>query len=195
MPRVLKDLEQISVGASIFIVVGLLAAQAAGLFALGLPLVCACGYVDFWHGNPSGPETSQHLIDWYTFTHVVHGFGCYLLLWLLFPQTSFGLRLLLAVGLEAGWEVFENTPFVMERYRQSALARGYFGDSVVNSMFDTLAMIVGFVWARLSPLWASILAVVAIELFLGYMIRDNFTLNVIQLVYPSEAISSWQFGG
>lgn len=175
--------------------IGFIALQAVILLAMGLPLVCTCGHVDLWHGNPSGPETSQHLTDWYTWTHIVHGFGFYLLLWLVAPQSSVWLRLALAVGIEASWEVIENTPFVMERYRQSALARGYFGDSVVNSVFDTLAMIVGFVWARAAPLWSSILAVVAIELFLGYMIRDNFTLNVIQLIYPSEAISAWQSGG
>jgi hypothetical protein len=174
---------------------GFIALQAVVLFFMGLPLICACGGVDLWHGNPSGPETSQHLTDWYTFTHVVHGFGFYLLLWLLMPNASFGLRLALAVGLEAGWEVFENTPFVMDRYRQSALARGYFGDSVVNSVFDTLAMIVGFVLARLAPLWGSVLIIVALELFLGLMIRDNFTLNIIQLIDPSETISNWQSGG
>jgi hypothetical protein len=174
---------------------GFIGLQAVTLFLMGLPLICACGSVDVWHGNPSGPETSQHLTDWYTYTHVVHGFGFYLLLWLLVPNASFGLRLALAIALEAGWEVFENTPFVMERYRQSALARGYFGDSVVNSVFDTLAMIIGFLLARVAPVWGSVLMIVALELFLGLMIRDNFTLNIIQLIYPSEMISNWQSGG
>jgi hypothetical protein len=173
---------------------GFIALQAVVLLAMGLPLICACGSVDFWHGNPSGPETSQHLTDWYTYTHVIHGFGFYLLLWLVVPQSSYGLRLALAIGIEAGWEILENTPFVMDRYRQSALARGYLGDSVVNSVFDTLAMIAGFVWARIAPLWSSILFVAALELFLGYMIRDNFTLNVIQLIYLTDTISSWQSG-
>lgn len=192
MLRALKWFDQTSVGTRIFIAVSLLAAQAAGLLAMGLPLFCACGSIALWHGNSSGPETSQHLTDWYTYTHVTHGFGFYLLLWVLIPNTSFGLRLLLAVGLEAGWEILENTPFVMDRYRQSALARGYFGDSVVNSIFDTLAMVFGFVLARLAPVWGGILIVVALELFLGLMIRDNLTLNVIQLIYPSELISNWQ---
>lgn len=195
MPHILKRFEQTSVGVCVLVAVALLAIQAAGLLALGLPLICTCGTMDFWHGNPSGPETSQHLTDWYTFTHVVHGFGFYLLLWLLFPRASFGVRLLLAIGLEAGWELVENTPFVMERYRQSALARGYFGDSVVNSIFDTVATVIGFVLARILPVWASIAVVAGLELFLGLMIRDNFTLNVIQLIYPSDALSKWQAGG
>ena len=175
-------------------VLAALVIQAVALWAMGLPLICKCGTVDFWHGNPSGPETSQHLTDWYTYTHIIHGFGFYLLLWLIAPRLPFGLRLAIAVGLESAWEVIENTPFVMDRYRQSALARGYFGDSVVNSIFDSLASAVGFVLAQLLPAWQSVVLIVAIELILGYVIRDNLTLNIIQLIYPSELISNWQSG-
>jgi hypothetical protein len=106
----------------------------------------------------------------------------------------FALRVALAIGLEAAWEVFENTPFVMERYRQSALARGYFGDSVINSVFDTLAAALGFVATRVLPVWSIITLAVALELFLGYMIRDNLTLNIVQLIHPSEAVTRWQMG-
>jgi hypothetical protein len=172
-----------------------LAIQAFALWAMGLTLTCKCGWVALWHGNPSGPETSQHLTDWYTYTHVIHGFGFYFLLWLIAPRLPFGPRLAIAVGLESGWEVIENTPFVMDRYRQSALARGYFGDSVVNSLFDSLASAFGFILAYLLRVWQSVLLIVATELALGYMIRDNLTLNIIQLVYPSELISKWQGGG
>lgn len=171
---------------------GVVMFQALILLWMGLPLVCTCGYIELWHGNPSGPETSQHLTDWYTYTHVLHGIGFYFLLWLIAPRMPFALRLALAVGLEAAWEVVENTPFVMERYRQSALARGYFGDSVVNSMFDTLAAALGVVLTRILPVWSITALAVAIELFLGYMIRDNLTLNIVQLIHPSEAISRWQ---
>jgi hypothetical protein len=179
---------------SLMLGLGLIAGQAISLFAMGLPLICACGAVDFWHGNPSGPETSQHITDWYTFTHIIHGFGFYVVIWLFAPRLSFAAKFAIAIGLEAGWEILENTPIVMERYRQSALARGYFGDSVINSVFDTVAAGIGFLLARALPVWASVLIVVAIEVFLGVMIRDNFTLNVIQLIYPSEAISRWQSG-
>jgi hydrogenase/urease accessory protein HupE len=168
--------------------------QAIVLLAMGLPLICTCGYIELWHGNPSGPETSQHLTDWYTYTHVLHGIGFYLFFWLIAPRMPFTLRLALAIGLEVAWEVAENTPFVMARYRQSALARGYFGDSVINSVFDTLAATLGFVLARVLPVWPIITLVVAVELSLGFMIRDNLTLNIVQLIHPSEAISRWQMG-
>jgi hypothetical protein len=161
---------------------------------MGHPLICRCGYIELWHGNPAGPETSQHLTDWYTYTHVIHGIGFYFVIWLIAPRLPFALQLALAFGLEAAWEIAENTPFVMERYRQSALARGYFGDSVVNSIFDTFATALGFALARTLPAWSSIVVVIGIELFLGYMIHDNFTLNIIQLIYPSEIISNWQIG-
>jgi hypothetical protein len=186
--------DQTTFGPYLTIAAGLVAVQATALLAMGLPAMCKCGYVSLWHGNPSGPETSQHLIDWYTYTHVLHGIGFYLLLWLIAPQTSIGLRFAIAIGLEASWEVIENTPVVMERYRQSALARGYFGDSVVNSVFDTVAAAVGFVLARYLAVLVVVVLVIMSELFAGYMIRDNLTLNIIQLIYPSEMISKWQAG-
>jgi hypothetical protein len=177
------------------VAVGAIIIQALALWAMGLPPICKCGAVDLWHGNPSGPETSQHLTDWYTYTHIVHGFAFYFLLWLIAPGLSFGPRLALAIGLESAWEIIENTPFIVERYRQSALARGYFGDSVVNSLFDSIAAAFGFVLAWLLVVWQSIVWIVTTELVLGYMIRDNLTLNMIQLIYPSELISRWQGGG
>lgn len=173
---------------------GFLTFQALTLFAMDHPLICICGTVSLWYANPAGPETSQQLTDWYTNTHVIHGFLFYLLIWLVAPRMPLGVRLALAIGLESAWEVIENTPFIINRYRQSALARGYFGDSVVNSVFDTFAAAIGFGLARLLPVWLSVALVVAIELFLGYMIHDNLTLNVIQLIHPSELISRWQAG-
>jgi hypothetical protein len=168
--------------------------QSRVLFAMDITLICTCGYVEVWHGNPSGPQTSQHLTDWYTVTHVIHGFGFYLLLRIVAPRMSWGWLLAVTIGLEAAWEIIENTPFVMDRYRQSALARGYFGDSVVNSVFDTFATVLGVVLARVLPVWSSVALVVAIELILACAIRDNFALNIIQLIYPTEVISRWQTG-
>ena len=173
---------------------GIVALQAGVLLALGQPPICTCGYVKLWHGVVLSDQNSQQLTDWYTFSHVIHGFGFYLLLWLIAPRAPVGLRLVLALGLEAGWEIFENTPFIIDRYRQQALAQGYIGDSVINSVFDTLAMIFGFVLARILPVWVTVALAVAMELFVGFLIRDNLTLNIIQLIYPSEAISSWQSG-
>lgn len=178
----------------LFIAAVFVALQALKLAVDGLPLICTCNSIEWWHGNPSGPETSQHLTDWYTYTHVLHGFGFYLLLWLIVPGLPLGARFAIAVGLEAVWEVAENMPFIMERYRQSALARGYFGDSILNSVSDTLAAALGFVVARALPAWTTAALLVGLELFAAVMIRDNLTLNVIQLVHPTEAISRWQAG-
>ncbi|MCZ8548148.1 DUF2585 family protein [Mesorhizobium qingshengii] len=173
----------------------LIALQAVVLVLMGHPLICTCGTVKLWHGIVSSPENSQQLTDWYTYTHVIHGFGFYLLLWLIAPRLPFGLKLSLAIGLEATWEVVENTPFVIDRYRQSALAQGYFGDSVVNSVADTFAATFGFVLARILPVWSTVVLVIGMELFAAFMIRDNLMLNIIQLIHPSEAISRWQMGG
>ncbi|MEZ5851366.1 MAG: DUF2585 family protein [Hyphomicrobiaceae bacterium] len=180
--------------AALVAVAAILAVQAVTLKLYGQPLTCTCGHISLWYANPSGPETSQQISDWYTFSHVIHGIGFYALLWWFFPRMPLGWRLALAVGLEGGWELFENTPFIIDRYRQSALAQGYVGDSVLNSLCDTLAAIGGFFLARLLPVRGSVAFVVATELFCGYMIRDNLTLNIIQLLRPSAAISRWQTG-
>ena len=174
---------------------GILALQALVLRAMGRPLICACGHVDFWYANPAGPETSQQLTDWYTFTHITHGFAFYLLLWLIAPRMSLARRFVLMIALEAGWEMVENTSFVIDAYRQSALAQGYGGDSVVNSISDTLSAAIGFVLARILPVWAGVALVGANEAFLAYTIRDNLALNIVQLVHPSAALSHWQTGG
>ncbi|WP_244423456.1 DUF2585 family protein [Nitratireductor aquibiodomus] len=178
-----------------FCVLAILAIQAFFLKFMGQTTICDCGTVKLWYSDPSGPETSQHIGDWYTYSHFLHGLLFYGLIWLVAPRMPVGYRLALAVGLEAAWEMAENTPMVINRYRESALAQGYYGDSVINSLSDTFATIVGFFFARLSPLWLSILLVVATEIFMAVMIRDNLTLNILQLVYPSQAIYNWQLGG
>lgn len=174
---------------------GLVGLQSIALLALGHPPICTCGTVKLWHGVVASSETSQHIFDWYTYSHVIHGFAFYFLLWLLAPSMSFGLRLTIAVGIEVAWEVAENMPAIMERYRQSALARGYFGDSVINSLADTLAAAFGVIVARILPVWLIVAAAAAMELFASYSIRDNLMLNVIQLIHPFEAIARWQEGG
>jgi len=176
----------------ILIAAAVIAFQALVLLAMGQPPICECGYVTFWHGAVSSSENSQQLSDWYTYSHVIHGFGFYMLLWLLAPQAPVGMRFVAAVALEAGWELVENTPFIIDRYRESALAQGYFGDSILNSVSDSLAAALGFVLARKLPVWTILALVVALELFALLMIRDNLTLNIVQLIAPNEAISRWQ---
>src|SRR5262245_32254854 len=155
---------------------------------------CKCGYVKLWHGVVTSSENSQHLTDWYTPSHVIHGIGFYALLWLVARRVSVGRRFLIALALEASWEVIENTPMVINRYREATIALDYYGDSVINSLADIGAMAAGFWLASVAPIALSVGFVVVMELFVGYMIRDNLTLNIIMLLYPLDAIKRWQGG-
>lgn len=168
--------------------------QAAVLYLFGQPPICECGTAKLWEGVVQSEGNSQHLSDWYTPSHLIHGILFYVLFWVLFPRSSVWLRLMLAIGLEVSWELLENTPWVIDRYRQQALAQGYVGDSIINSVMDTAAMAAGFLLARKASVAVSIALIIILELWVGAMIRDNLTLNVIQLLVPIEAIRDWQVG-
>ena len=170
----------------------LLAIQAAVLLAMGRPPICACGTVKFWEGDVLSSERSQHLFDWYTYSHIVHGLLFYGALRLVFPKMPVLPRLLIAMGIEVSWEIAENTPWVIEAYRKQALAQGYVGDSTINSVFDTFSMMAGFAIARRIPVWASVAVVLILELAAAYAIHDNLTLNVLNFIYPVDAITEWQ---
>lgn len=173
---------------------GLVLAAGGILLAMGQVPICKCGYVKAWHGVVFSSENSQHISDWYTFSHIIHGFGFYGLLWLAGRRWPIGVRLLLAVILESAWEIFENTDMVINRYREVTISLDYYGDSVINSICDILAMVLGYLLAARLPVRVTIATTIALELFVGYMIHDNLTLNILMLIYPLDAVRRWQMG-
>jgi hypothetical protein len=156
---------------------------------------CSCDYLLIWSGDPWSSDNSQHLLDPYGFTHVLHGFIFCGLLALIVPRLSPVWQLWLAVSIEAVWEVVENSEFVIRRYREETAALGYHGDTIVNSLADIILCGIGFVLARHLGFRRTFALFVLTEVGLAIWIRDNLSLNILMLIYPIDAVKEWQAAG
>lgn len=184
------------IGRQHWIVAGLLVAiTVVALYAMGRPPICTCGTVKLWAAAVQSADNSQHLADWYSPSHLIHGLLFYALGWLFLRRNPMGERLVMAVAIEAAWEVLENSSYIIDRYRDATIALGYTGDSIINSVADIGWMILGFLLARRIPAIASVLLAIGLELLALWAVRDNLTLNVVMLLWPIDAIRVWQAGG
>lgn len=167
-------------------------AAAVLLAAMGRSPICPCGTVKLWHGDIWSAENSQHLTDWYAPSHVLHGLLFYMALHWLTPRWRLGPRLVIATLVEVAWEVLENTDAMIDRYRETTISLGYYGDSVINSTVDVAAMWLGFLIAARAPVWTSVALFLLAEIGVALMIRDGLTLNVLMLVWPLQSVLDWQ---
>ncbi len=177
---------------AVAVIASLVLLQATVLHLMGRVWICSCGTIKLWVGDIWSDELSQQLFDWYTASHIVHGILFYGLLRLVLPRAPVPMRLAIAAGIEVSWEIAENSPWVIEAYRKQALAAGYTGDSILNSLSDTVSMMTGFALARLLPWKATVALVLALEIGVGALAHDNLTLNILNFIHRFPAIEAWQ---
>ena len=178
----------------ILITLGIILLTTAWLLWIGREPWCKCGYVKLWHGQIVSAENSQHISDWYSPSHIIHGFLFFGLLWLLARRLSFGWRLAIATLVECAWEIVENSDAVIERYRSVTISLDYYGDSVLNTVCDVLAMMLGFWLASKLPVWATVALIILFEGATMWIIRDGLALNVLMLLWPLDSVAQWQAG-
>ncbi len=176
------------------LVFAIILATVAYLLIIGREPICKCGDIKLWYGQTMTSENSQHIADWYTPSHLLHGFLFYGALWLVARRMAFGWRLAIATLIECAWEILENSDAIIERYRAVTISLDYYGDSVLNSASDVLAMVIGFHLARVFPVWLSVAVVIGFEALTMYLIRDGLGLNILMLLYPLDAVKAWQGG-
>lgn len=176
------------------LVVAILLATLLILWAMGRSLICPCGTVALWHGPGDPGPSSQSLLDWYTPSHLLHGILFFAALWWGARAMPLRWRLVIAMAVECAWEIVENTPWVIERYRSATVSVDYNGDAVINSAVDILTMLLGFALARRLPVWASVALVVGFEVLTTTLIRDGLALNILMLLWPLQSVLDWQAG-
>ena len=178
----------------VVVLVGIILLTALWLLWIGREPICKCGYIKLWHGQVVSSENSQHISDWYTPSHIIHGFLFFGLLWLVARRLSIAWRLVIATLIEAAWEILENSDAVIERYRSVTISLDYYGDSVLNVVADILAMVLGFFLASRLPVWVTVALILLFEAMTIWLIRDGLALNVLMLVWPVDAVGAWQAG-
>ncbi len=180
------------------LVTGLIALIMLGtgviLHGMGRVFFCTCGRVRLWAGGVHTPDNSQQLADWYSFSHMIHGMIFFAALWLVARRLPVLWRLAIAVVVECGWEILENSPIIIDRYRAATIAIGYTGDSILNSLSDIAMMALGFAIAAKLPWRWTVGMALAMEVGTLILIRDNLTLNILMLAWPIDAIRAWQAG-
>jgi hypothetical protein len=150
----------------------------------------------WWDGDIWSSENSQRFADPYSFSHIGHGLIFFAILWAVArKKLTVKQRFLIALLLEAAWEILENSPLIINRYRSTTISLGYTGDSILNSMSDIMMMCVGFLFANWARPWMSVALILVMEIGCALWVRDNLTLNVIMLIHPVEAIKHWQMAG